>query len=131
LDLSLNPGIGKDSTIDDGLALNLELESAPEWISRYQFDDLDTTPHIKRQGHIQYPMQLQRRQVEGFVQLLVFINPGGRVEVQEVLNYSHQAFVAPAVAGATATRFSPPTRGGQAVSAQYSWRIEFSLAGRL
>lgn len=127
LDLSLHPGLGGDWTIDDGLSVDLQLKSPSEWISHYAFDELDTIPQIKRRGHIQYPIQLQRRRVEGFVQLLVFIDPSGRVEVQEVLDYSHQAFVAPATAGASATRFTPPTRKGQAVSAQYSWTIQFLL----
>jgi TonB family protein len=96
-------------------------------MSRYGFDDLDEVPHVTRRGRIQYPVQLQRRRVEGYVKLLVFIDPSGRVDVQEVLGYSHKEFIASARAGAGATRFSPPLRNGQAVSAEYSWRIEFSL----
>ncbi len=128
LELSLSPGTGGDLTIGDGLDLNFEVESAEELISRYGFDDLDRVPHVIRHGRIQYPVQLQRRRVEGYVKLLVFIDPSGRVDVQEVLSYSHQEFVAPAKAGAAGTRFSAPIRNGQAVSAKYSWRIEFSLS---
>ena len=127
LELSLNPGTGGDLTIADGLDFNFEVESAQEIMSRYGFDDLDQVPHVTRRGRIQYPVQLQRRRVEGYVKLLVFIDPSGRVVVQEVLSYSHQEFVAPAKSGAAATRFSAPIRNGQAVSAKYSWRIEFSL----
>ncbi|CAA6679999.1 MULTISPECIES: TonB family protein [unclassified Lentimonas] len=127
LELSLNPGIGGELTIGDSLDFNFQVESAEQLMSRYGFDDLDEVPHVTRHGRIQYPVQLQRRRVEGYVQLLVFIDPSGRVDVQEVLNYSHKDFVAPAKAGAAATRFSPPIRNGQAVSAKYSWRIEFSL----
>ena len=127
LELSLSPGTGGDLTIGDGLDFNFEVESAQEIMSRYGFDDLDQVPHVTRRGRIQYPVQLQRRRVEGYVKLLVFIDPSGRVVVQEVLSYSHQEFVAPAKSGAAATRFSAPIRNGQAVSAKYSWRIEFSL----
>jgi len=127
LELSLNPGTGGDLTIGDGLDFNFEVESAQEIMSRYGFDDLDQVPHVTRRGRIEYPVQLQRRRVEGYVKLLVFIDPSGRVDVQEVLSYSHQEFVQPAKAGAAATRFSAPIRNGQAVSAKYSWRIEFSL----
>ena len=128
LELSLNPGVGGELTIGDSLDLNFQVESAEQLMSRYGFDDLDEVPHVTRYGRIQYPVQLQRRRVEGYVQLLVFIDPSGRVEVQEVLNYSHKEFIAPAKAGAATTRFSPPIRNGQAVSAKYSWRIEFSLS---
>ena len=127
LELSLSPGTGGDLTISDGLDFNFEVESAEEIMSRYGFDDLDQVPHVIRRGRIQYPVQLLRRRVEGYVKLLVFIDPSGRVDVQEVLSYSHQEFVQPAKSGASATRFSKPTRNGQAVSAKYSWRIEFLL----
>ncbi|KRP37511.1 MAG: hypothetical protein ABS34_02560 [Opitutaceae bacterium BACL24 MAG-120322-bin51] len=127
LELSLSPGTGGNLTIGDGLDLNFETESVAAMMQRYGFDDLDEVPHVTRRGQIQYPVQLLRRRVEGHVKLLVFIDPRGRVDVQEVLSYSHQEFVAPAKAGAAATRFSPPMRNGQAVSAKYSWRIEFSL----
>lgn len=127
LELSLSPGTGGELRIGDGLNLNFEVESVEELMSRYGFDELDEIPHVTRQGRIRYPVQLQRRRVEGYVQLLVFIDPGGRIDVQEVLSYSHKEFIAPAKSGAAATRFSPPLRNGQAVSAKYSWRIEFSL----
>ena len=127
LELSLSPGTGGDLTIGDGLDFNFETESVAEMMQRYGFDDLDEVPHVTRHGRIQYPVQLQRRRVEGYVKLLIFIDPSGRVDVQEVLSYSHKDFVAPAKAGAAGTRFSPPIRNGQAVSAKYSWRIEFSL----
>ena len=127
LELSLNPGLGGELSIGDSLDLNFQVESAEQMMQRYGFDDLDEIPHVTRRGRIQYPVQLQRRRVEGYVKLLVYIDPNGRVEVQEVLSYSHKEFIAPAKAGAGATRFSPPVRNGQAVSAKYSWRIEFSL----
>ena len=127
LELSLNPGMGGALTIGDSLDLNFKVESAEQMMQRYGFDDLDEIPHVTRHGRIQYPVQLQRRRVEGYVKLLIFIDPSGRVEVQEVLNYSHREFIQPAKDGAAATRFSPPIRNGQAVSAKYSWRIEFSL----
>jgi TonB family protein len=129
LELSLSPGTGGDLSIADGVSLNLsfETESVSTLLERYGFEDLDEVPHVTRFGRIRYPAQLQRRKVEGYVQLLVFIDPSGRVEVQEVLSYSHKDFIEPAKAGAAATRFSPPMRGGQAVSAKYSWRIEFSM----
>ena len=127
LELSLSPGMGGELTIGDSLDLNFKVESAEQMMQRYGFDDLDEVPHVTRRGRIQYPVQLQRRRVEGYVKLLVFIDPSGRVDVQEVLSYSHKEFVDPAKEGAAATRFSPPIRNGQAVSAKYSWRIEFSL----
>jgi TonB family protein len=127
LELSLNPGVGGELRIGNGVKLDFEVESIDDLLSRYGFEELDAIPHVTRRGGIQYPVRLQRRKVEGYVQLLIFIDPSGRVDVQEVLDYSHLEFVEPAKAGAAKTRFSSPLRNGQPVSAKYSWRIEFSL----
>ena len=113
------PGLGVD--------LNFQTESAEQMMELFGFDELDEVPHVTRRSRINYPSALQRRGVEGYVELLIFIDPSGRVEVREVLSYSHREFIAPAKSGAAATRFSPPMRNGQPVRAQYSWKIEFTM----
>ena len=127
LEVSLNPGLGGALTIEVGTGFDFSTESASDMMRLYGFDELDESPHVTRQGRVNYPVHLQRRRVEGYVKLLIVIDPSGRVEVREVLSYSHKEFIAPAKAGAAATRFSVPMRNGAAVSAQYSWKIEFSL----
>lgn len=127
MELVLNPGTGGDQSLELGLDLNLQTESAQQLIDLFGFDELDQVPHVTRRGRIKYPSALQRRRVGGYVELLIFIDVSGRVEVQEVLSYSHREFIAPAKAGAAATRFSPPVRNGQPVRAKYSWKIEFRV----
>ena len=127
MELVLNPGTGGDLSLELGLDFNLQTESAQQLIDLFGFDELDQVPHVTRRGRIKYPSALQRRRVEGYVELLIFIDPSGRVEVREVLSYSHREFIAPAKAGAAATRFSPPVRNGQPVRAKYSWKIEFRM----
>jgi protein TonB len=127
MQLLLNPGTGGDLSLELGLDLNFQSESAEQLIDLFGFDELDQVPHVKRYGRFNYRSVLQRRGVGGYVELLIFIDTSGRVEVQEVLSYSHREFIAAAKAGAAATRFSPPLRNGQPVRAKYSWRIEFRM----
>ena len=127
MQLLLNPGTGGDLSLELGLDLNFQTESAEQLIDLFGFDELDQVPHVKRYGRFNYRSVLQRRGVGGYVELLIFIDTSGRVEVQEVLSYSHREFIAAAKAGAAATRFSPPVRNGQPVRAKYSWRIEFRM----
>lgn len=125
MELSLNPGTGGDLSLGLGVDLNFQTESAEQMMDLFGFDELDEIPHVIRRGRDNYPQKLYRRGVEGYVELLIFIDPSGRVEVREVLGYSHREFIAPAKSGAASTRFSPPMRNGQPVRAQYSWKIEF------
>jgi TonB family protein len=127
MDLVLAPRIGADLSGALDVDLHFQTESAEQLIELFGFDDLDQVPFITRPGRFNYRSVLQRRGVEGYVELLIVIDPTGRVEVREVLGYSHRELVAAAKAGAAATRFSPPLRNGQPVQAQYSWRIEFRM----
>ncbi len=127
LELSLNPGIGGEITIGVGLDLDLKTESAEQMMEIFGFDELDEVPHLTRGLRINYPPQLQRSGISGYVQLLVLIDESGRVEVDKVLSYSHAQFIEAAKRGVESARFSVPTRQGQAVRASYSWKIEFNI----
>lgn len=127
MELMLNPGTDGDLSLELNMALDFQTESAEQLIELFGFDQLDQIPHITGYGRIKYPRSLQRRGVEGYVELLIVIDPSGRVEVRKVLSYSHREFIAAAKAGAAATRFSPPLRNGQPVRAQYAWKIEFRV----
>lgn len=127
LEVGLNPGKGGDFAIEAGFSIHFETESAAEMMQRYGFDDLDEVPHVTRRGPLEYPVQLLRRRIEGYVKVLVYIDPSGRVEVKEVMDYSHKQFVAPARRTAAATRYSPPVRDGKPVSAQYLLTVEFKI----
>ena len=127
LDLSLQPGTGGDPRMAVGSGIDFATESPEEMMRLFEFGELDRVPRIKRRGPVDYPPELRRRGVEGQVTLLVIIDRSGRVRVEEVLDYSHRAFVQPAVEGARTTRFTTPTRDGEPVRAKYSWTIEFEM----
>tara|TARA_B110000093_G_scaffold154201_1_gene170368 strand:- start:1105 stop:1437 length:333 start_codon:yes stop_codon:yes gene_type:complete len=65
---------GGELAIGDWLDFNFEIESAEELMSRDGFGGLDQVAHVTRRERIQYPVQRQRRRVEGYVKLLVFIS---------------------------------------------------------
>lgn len=127
LDLALNPGTGGDLGISVGLGVDFETESATEMMDLFGFEDLDEIPRVVRPGRIEYPPNLRRQKVEGYVRLLVIIDESGRVTVSDVEDFSHRDFVGPARRGAEASRFSPPTRNGQPVRARYTWNLKFEL----
>lgn len=129
LEVSLQPGTGGVLAVGSGLDLNFEVESGRALLDLFDFAELDEIPHITRTGRVSYPADLRRAGVEGYVRLLVIIEKDGSVAVQEVLDFSDAAFVAPAVRGAEASRFTSPQRGGEAVRARYTWMIEFTLDG--
>lgn len=93
----------------------------------FEVRDLDRTPRVIRQGRLEYPFELKRERIEGFVRLKVIIDERGRVRVAEVLEASHRAFVRAAVQAAEDSLFETPTRNGQAVRAYYILPIRFSL----
>jgi protein TonB len=127
LDLALNPGTGGNLGITMELGINFETESVTEMMDLFGFEDLDEIPRVVRNGRIEYPANLRRQRIEGFVRLLIIIDESGRVTVSDVEAFSHKDFVSPARRGAEATRFSPPTRNGQPVRARYNWELKFEL----
>lgn len=127
LDLALNPGTGGNLGIATELGINLDTDSVGEIMDLFNFEDLDEIPRVVRPGRIEYPPNLRRQRVEGYVRLSIIIDETGRVTVTEVADFSHRDFVDPARRGAEASRFSPPTRNGKPVRARYSWRLNFEL----
>ena len=72
MELVLNPGTGADLSLELGLDLNFQTESADQLIDLFGFDQLDQVPSVTRYGRIHYPSALQRCRVGGYVELLIF-----------------------------------------------------------
>ncbi len=127
LEIALNPGTGGQIRVGMGDGFNFAIETVEDLRDLFDFGELDSVPHVVRAGSIEYPPALRRAGTEGFVNLVVIIDQNGGVQVDEVLDYSHRAFVQAAVRGAQNTRFSVPRRNGEPVRARYLWPIRFSL----
>lgn len=90
----------------------------------YSVGELDATPRLLRHGSAAFPAALARRGITtGTVVLEVELSPGGAVRVRRVISSTNDELVAGARRIAAQSRFTPPTRNGQAVSAVMRWPI--------
>ncbi len=130
LELSINPGMGGDFSIDSHFDLNLSTESAEELIKLFGFDELDEIPRLIRQGspNMQQSAEYQRlmrRAGRKQVVLLVTLSERGVISVQEVISATHNELIPAARQAAESSRFSPPMRNGIPVRARYTWPLTF------
>ena len=97
---------------------------APPARESYSVGELDATPRLLRHGSSAFPTSLARRGItSGTVVLEVELSQRGAVTVRRVISSDHDELVAGARRIAGASRFTPPTRNGQAVSAVMRWPI--------
>jgi len=90
----------------------------------YSVGELDATPRLLRHGSAAFPASLARQGITtGTVVLEVELSPRGAVTVRRVISSTSDELVAGARRIAAASRFTPPTRNGQAVSAVMRWPI--------
>ena len=128
LEVSLNPGTG-DLSIGRGLgmAVDFSTESLDQMEQLFGFGELDEIPRLVREGRFRYPPNSPRGRGEAFVRLLVYVEKDGRVSVQKVIDFSHREFIDAATRMAQDSRFSSPTRRGEAVRSKYEWPIRIPL----
>jgi len=130
LELSLQPGIGGDLSIEVGLNLDFQTESAQQLADLFDFEDLDALPSLLRRGQprMPQPMAFNRLMQQGGlkqVTLVVVVDERGAVQVTDVLNYTHEVLVPAAKQAAERSRFSQPLVNGQPVRAKYIWQLSF------
>ncbi|MGJ8653932.1 MAG: TonB family protein [Opitutaceae bacterium] len=130
LELSLNPGLGGDLSLDSSIDFDIATETVEQMSQLFGFDELDQIPRLMRQGRPKMQQsaefqRLMRRQADRQVVLEVTLNEQGVVEVQNVQSATHEALIPAAKQAAEGSRFSPPMRNGQAVRARYTWPLSF------
>lgn len=90
----------------------------------YNVGELDATPRLLRHGSAAFPTALARQGVRsGTVVLEVQLSSRGTVTVRRVVSSTHTELVDGARRIAAGSRFTPPTRNGQPVSALMRWPI--------
>jgi len=90
----------------------------------YAVGELDSTPRLLRHGSAAFPSALARQGVNsGTVVLEVELSPRGTVAVRRIISSTHPELVDGARRIAASSRFTPPTRNGQAVTAVMRWPI--------
>jgi protein TonB len=127
LQVSLNAGTGGFGASMGVVNFEQMGPSLDEMI--FDVKDLDRKPRVIKQGRLEYPFELKRERIEGFVRLKIIIDEQGRVKVAEVVDSSHRAFVKPAIEAAESSVFESPTRQGKKVKAYYYLPFRFALRG--
>lgn len=130
LELSLQPGMGAELSVEVGLDLDFQSESAQQLAELFDFEQLDEVPHLLRRGSPRMPQplaftRLMQQNVAKQVTLVVVVDERGAVRVIDVISSSHEALVPAAKQAAERSRFSPPMLQGQPVRAKYTWRLTF------
>lgn len=75
-----------------------------------------------------YPEAPRKMGIEGLVEMIIVVNPEGRVQSIEVVRFTgHPSFAESAKATAKNWRFAPPRSKGKPVKARYKRTIEFRL----
>jgi TonB family protein len=75
-----------------------------------------------------YPLMAQRASIQGFVDVELFVDEGGRVERFSITNVSgHPGFGNETAKVIGKWRFPPPRIGGKAVKVRYPYRVYFKL----
>jgi periplasmic protein TonB len=123
LEVNLNPGLGDDFTIGVGLDLGFETESAEQLMDLFGFSDLDETPRIVRERSIVYPRNYRAIRGVANAKLLITVASDGSVQVDKVLECTHQELALAIVKMANGTRFSNPLKDGKPVRASYEWPL--------
>ncbi|MGC4062014.1 MAG: energy transducer TonB [Aquabacterium sp.] len=90
----------------------------------------DKPPGIKLMAPLVYPLAQLREGVFGWAQLLVIVDPAGRVDAVKVLSASDPAFGVAASAAWSSTSFYPATKAGQPCWAAFKYRQEFDRFDR-
>lgn len=93
----------------------------------FEISELDRVPNLIRSGTLNYPPEFLRSRTEGYVVLLVVVDPNGRVKVSRVLQSTHPEFSRAATHAAESSLYEKPRKGGVAVSASYTLKVSFSL----
>lgn len=82
----------------------------------FSLDELDRYPTARYRAAPQYPIELRRAGVTGYVEVMMYVDPQGRVMNAEVYKTDNPAFNQAAIDAAHRWRFEPGVRKGEAVS---------------
>jgi protein TonB len=128
LEISLNPGTGGPLGLDIGIGFDFSTESTEQLEQIFGFGELDELPRLLNENlPFRYPPNTPRGRGNAFVDLLIIIDREGRVQVEDVYDFSHRELLQAARQHVERFRFSTPIRNGKPVSAKYRWRLEIPL----
>ncbi len=95
----------------------------------FELKDLDTIPNPTLQVPPNYPADLKRKGVEGFVEVGFVVDENGLVVNARVLSSSQREFEQAALLAVSKWKFKPGKKGGKSVKTNMSVPINFKLNG--
>ena len=94
----------------------------------FELAELDKVPQLRRKANIKYPDSLLKRGIEGEVRLLVIIDEGGRIEVENVESSSDKLFTQSALEAVKKLLYETPLKNGRPVRAKFILPIPFKIS---
>ncbi|MEM9159468.1 MAG: hypothetical protein AAGB46_10500 [Verrucomicrobiota bacterium] len=127
LELSLNPGAGDAFGASFGMgAFEVETDAMGD-LATFSISELDEVPRITRTPDWSWPRHAMGKiKSDLTARILIFINPDGRVEVQNVRNLNYSIVEREIIDWMQRFRFTPPKREGKAVRARYMFPVEIA-----
>jgi len=93
----------------------------------FTIDELDRPPQARFKASPMYPLDLRRSNIEGEVEMLLYVDTYGRVIDVRVLKASNPGFINAAVDAARKWRFEPGVRKGATVSFKMVLPMNFTI----
>ncbi len=93
----------------------------------FSVDMLDKIPQRIDRTEVEYPKQMLKRGIEGFVKLEVVIDEAGIVAVEKVLSSTNAHFSKCAFEAVNKFQYEVPTKSGKPVKARFTLDIPFKI----
>lgn len=125
LNASLNVGSGAGSVAVNMDDFDTEVNAVEQMF--FSLAELDRVPKKISGRPLEYPYEMRRNGIEGFVRLEVEIDERGRLKVLDVLESTHRQFIKPAIESAESSLFEKPMKNGKAVATRFTLPIKFGF----
>lgn len=94
----------------------------------FDLGELDVVPTVVSFVPFNYPDDLVERGIESFeVRLHILIDEEGRTHLLQILYNPYSSLNDEVERFVSSVRFTPPTKGGQVVRAEWAWPVKFGI----
>lgn len=95
--------------------------------SVYNFAEVDEKPVAQKTPHPEFPRNMWREQIEGFVVLDVIVTAEGNVSSPKVISSTNHEFEANALAAISQWKYRPGRKAGEAVATHLQLPVRFTI----
>jgi periplasmic protein TonB len=127
LNMALNPGFGDAVSGALGIGGFAVQPDAVADMKLFEVEELDEMPRPVYQVRMEVPNRFRQERVSGLVKFEIRIDEQGQTHVLKVVESSNPELIPPAREAVRQWRWTPPTKGGEAVSARYVLPIGFKF----